>query len=412
MAYNKAAASQLQAGIITDSHISASASIAETKLNIDWQTHGNEILSRKLVVDFVQVNGKGVTATSSELVVTGDISAPVANADTEKGAVVQAGKNKVIIRNAATGEPFLGVANKEVYGRLTHDGTDYKLSFFTKDELNAEVVHAFAGDETIDFQFPQRFDFLTVVETFASNEKFVDGAADVTTRLDFTQLALDIFGAGYTYDHDGVANRPKTLAQELADEVTRATDAESALDQRLDAVEAEITAARDGEASVLAKINAIDTAIATNEQAIADEITNRISAVTAEETARIAADEALDLRVDALETEVTAAREGQANLDSRLDGIDAAIGAVHKHYREDVQLTAGHPAIGTSILDLSGGQTFVAGNKSLDVYVNGFLQMVGVHYVERTDAEGRGIGVNFAPEIIAQDFVVQFRWEK
>ncbi|WP_421021721.1 hypothetical protein, partial [Klebsiella pneumoniae] len=57
----------------------------------------------------------------------------------------------------------------------------------------------------------------TIVETFASNEKFVDGASDVSARLDLEQIAKDAFGASYTLDRDGNANRGKSIVESLAE---------------------------------------------------------------------------------------------------------------------------------------------------------------------------------------------------
>ncbi|WP_421021781.1 hypothetical protein, partial [Klebsiella pneumoniae] len=77
----------------------------------------------------------------------------------------------------------------------------------------------------------------------------------------------------------------------------------------------------------------------------------------------------------------------------------------HTHFAEDKQVLAGDPIIDTSKFLLSGGKSFVPANKSLEVFVNGQLQMEGVHYVEVKDTEDttKGIGVDFTPELIKQD---------
>lgn len=496
MAFNKARGSQIQAGAITNAHIADGAAIAESKLSIDWAARTQQILASRTVIDFVQVNGKAVPAGSGSITVTANISAPVADSDDDRGAVVQNGKNLVIIRDSVTGEPLRGSANKEVYGKLTHDGTDYILTFYTKDAGGAEIAHTIADATTIDFQFPQRFDLFTVSETFAANEKFVDGAADVSTRLDIEQIAKDVFGGLYSLDKDGQANRAKALAQELVDETSGVVNT----DVRAKDVIDEVVTARGGQASLGDRLSGIDNSISTNATNISN-VQSEIatargsSASLAEELARIEGvasssnSEVIDARtstvtgshaslddrleagearyeavkdeveaargvsanlsaelariegkadaaqsdVDAVAAEVQAARNGKADLSAELaairqsvadeatartnadDALDARVDALeakdHEHYAEDKQVQAGDPLIGTSSYTLQSG-TFVAGNKSLQVYVNGFLQMVGVHYTEVTDDNGDGIGVNFAPELIAEGDVLQFRWHK
>lgn len=457
--YNTLNRNQIRVGSLSDSHFAADAAIAESKLAIDWALHTTQILASRTVVDYVQVNGKAVTANASNITVTANVSAPKADDDSARGAIVQDGKNRVIIRDGLTGEPVIGAADKEVYGKLTHNGTDFVLTFFTKDGGGAEVSYTFVDATTIDFQFPQRFDLSTVSETFASNEKFVDGAADVSTRLDFDQLRKDIFGGAYTLDHDGETNRAKTLYQELLDEIARAeaaesdlqdaidaeatarTNADNGLDARLttaegdivdhetrvSAIEAELLTARNGKADLDAELDAIrdlattsndevvnsrkstgltgsevthasldarleatDVQVKANQDAIAQEITDRASAVSAEATARTNADDALDARATALEA------------------------IAHKPYAEDKKIGVADPLIGSSAYLLAESAGFVVGDKSLNVYLNGMLLMVGEHYTETADAGDatKGIGVSFAPSLLEQGDVIQLRWNR
>jgi hypothetical protein len=496
MAFNKARGSQIQAGAITNAHIAEGAAIDESKLSIDWSARTQQILASRTVIDFVQVNGKAVPGNSGSITVTSNISAPVADSDDDRGAVVQSGKNLVIIRDSVTGEPLRGEANKEVYGKLTHDGSDYILTFYTKDGNGDEVTHTIADATTIDFQFPQRFDLATVSETFAANEKFVDGAADVSTRLDIEQIAKDVFGAGYSLDKDGQANRAKSIADELVDETSGVVNTTVRAKNVID----EVVAARGGQVSLDARLIAIESGVSDNASdisdiqseiasargssaSLADELARienaasnsndevvgaRTSAITgahasladrigaaetryeavkdeveaarggsedlAEELARIEgkADDAQSDANDAL-AELQTARNGKENLNAELEairqsvadeasareGADTALGnrvtaleaKDHEHFAEDKQVQSGDPLIGTSNYTLQSG-TFVAGNKSLQVYVNGFLQMVGVHYTEVTDGNGNGVGVSFAPELIVEGDVLQFRWHK
>lgn len=415
---NQASGRQIKPGSLTDQHFAAGAAISESKLNIDWAARAASILGSRTVVDFVQVNGKAVSANSPSVTVTAEITPPPATADNERGAVVQDGKNRIILRDAATGEPLIGVGGKEVYGKLTRSGIDYIVTFYTKDNLGAEVPHTVEKATTIDFQYPQRFDLNTVTETFASNEKFVDGAANVSERLDIQQLAKDVFGGAYTLDKDGQANNAKTVIEQLADEVAArgtadsdlqdAIDAEvtarvsavNGLDTRLATVEGEIQTARGASANLKAELDRISTvASGSNQEVIdarngkatlSDELTAIRKSVSDEITARTSADTTLGNRATALE------------------------GKAHGHFGEDKQVLVGDPLIGTGTYTLQSTEKFVAGDKSLQVFINGMLQMVGVHYneVEAGGAGTGGTGINLAPNLIEQNDVIQLRWTK
>lgn len=616
MAFNKARGSQIKLNSITDEHIQVGTLIHQDKLGIDWETKGAEILATRLLVDYVQVDGKSVNSGTSSVTVTGQISAVPANDDETKGAVIQSGKNKVVLRDSITGDPFVSVDGTEVYGKLTHNGTDYSINFFAKDLAGAEQAHTFVESAVIDFQFPQRFDFNTIAENFASNEKFVDGASDVSARLDLEQIVKDAFGGSYSLDQDGNANRSKTILQEIIDEtsgvVNTSVKANIVIDEVVDArgvaaslsgrfatietnigtnaddiatVTTEVTNARGTSATLVDELSRIETKVD-------DEVTNRVNDVqsvrdalasvatgegaslvsiedagavftathvegalseletrlaTVEETggeevkaardsvitgAHASLDERLeagetrfeavkdeveaarlsdakgvddglggitpktftsvDARMEELEvdvaSEVTRATDAEGVLQGNIDTVDGKVDAAqaeideaklstsksadggttpktfasvdarleeaeadhaglvsqvdtqdaanetrftdieakdveqdgrltdlesteHVHYAEDKKVLAGDALIGTSEYALTTG-TFVPGNKSLSVHINGFLQMKGVHYNEQTDVNGNGVGIGFAPELIAEGDVIQLRWYK
>ncbi|WP_422661771.1 hypothetical protein ACK8P5_25795 (plasmid) [Paenibacillus sp. EC2-1] len=319
--FNAIRGSQIKDGAIKDVHLAADAAISESKLAIDWETRGNEILSKKLVVDFVQVDNVAITASSVSVNLTAKVSGSPATADGELGPIVQTGKNKVILRNSTTGDPIIGEAGREVYGRLTHDEADYIVKFYSLDAIDGEVEHTFADVSEIDLQFPQRFTFKDVVETFAANEKFVDGASDISSRLDLTQLAKDIFGSSYQYDHDGVANNVKTVLEMIAEETKAREDA----------------------------------------------------------------DEALGLRID----------------------------AIVKPYSEDKAIGTGDALIGKTRYTLSSPEGFVVGAKTLSVYLNGMLQMIGRNYTEVADESvaTKGVAIEMMAPFEDGD-VFQLRWFK
>lgn len=547
MAFNQANGRQIKPGVITDLHIANGAAISESKINIDWSARTTEIFGRKLLIDYVQVNGKVVPKSVASVAVT-EITANAADADDKKGAVVQTGKNKVILRQTGSGDPVISPDGTEVYGKLTNDGSGFALTFFYKDAGGSEKSFTFADQTAVDFQFPQRFDFNTIAENFAANEKFVDGASDVSARLDLEQIIKDTFGTGYSLNQNGDAVRPMTLVEELTkatsgvtnttvkasaiiDEIVSARGGYSDLNARIADAEAnittnagniaalqtEVTAARGTFATVEERLTGIETSIAqeatdrehadtaifaefksteagkgaslvgiqnvdgkivaTDVQGAFLELEDRIATVektggeevtaarsseltgehadldtrleTAEtrfEAVKVAVEDATQStaksvdegvtpkqfasvkeRFEELETEVIADAQAFADYstanDARVDVLEDAStdhetrvtaleGQTHKHFVEDKNVVASDPLINTARYDLVGGETFVAGNKSLQVFFNGFLQMAGVHYTEVTDVNGAGIAVSFSPELIQEGDVIQLRWTK
>lgn len=449
MSFNKANSRQIKAGSLDNSHIKAGAAIDESKLNIDWTAKAASILATKLLVDYVQVSAKDVPSAASDILITDKVSATPATVETEKGAIVENGKNGVIVRHSVTGDPVISPSGNEVFGKLTYSGSDYKLSFFYRDEVGAELPFTFTDAAKIDFQFPQRFDLSTISETFAANEKFVDGSSDVSARLDLTQITKDIFGDTYDLDQDGDANRTQSLAAELVQETSGVVNTEEKAKDIID----EVVDARNGHDDLSTRLATTDQRIADAEAGIdtlSTEVTNArkssakgtldedgITVLPKEfdnfnarieeseqdhidEVARAtAAEETLQENIDAATTaQSTYATANDIRVKSVEDAnkaqdtkISALEGAHHAHFAEDKHILAGDPLINSSRYDLQTG-TFVAGNKSLDVYLNGMLQMVGVHYTEVTNASAEGIAISFAPELLLAEDVIQLRWRK
>lgn len=424
---NQANARQIKAGAIDNTHLSATAAIDETKLNIDWAARTTEILASRTVVDFVQLNGVSVGNEVKTVTLTG-VTAPAAATADARGIVVQAPANRVILRDASTGEPLVGSTGKEVYARITKPAQDFILSFYTKNADGTEVDHTTTSGVTIDLQYPQRFDLSTVSETFASNEKFVDGGANVSERLDIAQIAKDVFGGTYTLDKDGQANNAKSIVTQLSETVTALQNADTTLDGKIDSeitarvsavsgvdgrttqLETEVHNARGASLNLKAELTRIEGlaggASTSNQEVIDarngkatlnDELTAIRQSVSTEVTNRTNDDKTINDNATALAGRVTTVE-----------------GKVHGHFAEDKQVLTGDPLISTSAYTLQSANKFVAGNKSLQVFINGFLQMVGVHYteVEAGGAGTGGTGVNFAPTLIEQNDIIQLRWSK
>lgn len=438
MSFNKANSRQIKAGSLDNSHIKAGAAIDESKLNIDWTAKAASILATKLLVDYVQVSAKDVPSAASDILITDKVSATPATVETEKGAIVENGKNGVIVRHSVTGDPVISPSGNEVFGKLTYSGSDYKLSFFYRDEVGAELPFTFTDAAKIDFQFPQRFDLSTISETFAANEKFVDGASDVSARLDLSQITKDIFGDTYDLDQDGDANRTQSLAAELVQETSGVVNTEekakdiidevvdarnghddlstrfATTDQRIADAEGEIdtlTTEVTGARQSTAKAKTFGNVNARIEEAEQDHIDEVARATAAEETLQENIDTATTAHADyvtANDIRVKAVEDANAVQDTKISSLE---GAHHAHFAEDKHILAGDPLINSSRYDLQTG-TFVAGDKSLDVYLNGMLQMVGVHYTEVTNASAEGIAISFAPELLLAEDVIQLRWRK
>lgn len=228
MAITRIRGEQIKDGVLLNQHIAddqivnakiaSNAAIAESKLDIAWYDRYHDALKVRKIVDFVQVNG---TSVGGESVI--DISAIIPNtvpavdstytagadptATTGEGVIATGSKNKAIIRDATTGEPVLDASDNEVYGRVSVIDGDFALSFYSLIS-GVETAFTMPASTTINWQYAKRFNLDAVDEMFASNEKFVEGAADATAHLNISQLAKDIYGASaYNHlDRDGNGN--------------------------------------------------------------------------------------------------------------------------------------------------------------------------------------------------------------
>ncbi len=182
--------SQIKNGSILSSHIKDNQ---VTGLHLD-QTAIQKVLQSKLVVDYVQLSSPLViseAATSATI----DISnkKAVASEDTNSLGVLL-GK-KVVIRNAETGDVIYNPEEDhkhEVYGRLTFADDVYTIEFGCYEENGEFTPFEIPAGTKLDVQYAQRFNLANVDEMFAANEKFVDGAVDVTTALKIKELEAQL----------------------------------------------------------------------------------------------------------------------------------------------------------------------------------------------------------------------------
>lgn len=391
MAKNQANSSQIKENAILSRHIKAgevdgthlkdaaieskhlaAGSVTDEHLAIDWGAKASTILQSKLVVDYVQTQAVTVNASATSIVATSAITATVATDAIAKGVVVESGKNSVIIRTATdVTEPFRDTDGEEVKGRVTHDGTDFTVSFHTV-KAGVEVPFEFAEEVSIVFQYPQRFDFESVSEMFGANEKFVDYGVDTSTRFDINQLVADVFGDTYDLNGDGLAvNAGVTLAGRI-DEI----------EDSIFALEASVSDTTTAAGSALEKSTALEKSL--------DTLTEDVTAHAIEIGAVKTNVEELQELVESLENKP----------DTQLPGIqryDKAIIAADLEASEVV-----------FIIDASVGKEPVSGD--FDVYLNGMLQMAGLHYAESRLVEEKVMEITFAPESLVENDVVQVRW--
>jgi hypothetical protein len=233
---------KIKQNVLTNEHIAENAAIHESKLDINWASHGQDILETKKVVDFVQVNKTEVSGLNSinlnDLnIFNGNNPAHVLSDPLSgEGIIIDSPKNKVVLRNSVTGEPVLNEDNLEIFGRMffDEDAQSFIVNFYV-DNNGSEVSVTMPNNTTIDWQYAQRFNLQTVNEMFAANEKFVEGAADATAHLNIEQLAKDVYGSNFSLDRDGNGNLAKSLLEQLQDEIStrQSEDAriESAIEQ-------------------------------------------------------------------------------------------------------------------------------------------------------------------------------------
>jgi hypothetical protein len=227
MAISRLNGKQIRPGVLSNSHIAADAAIEESKLAVNWDAHYAEALETKKVVDYVQVGNKVVSGVEYNLSLAGVLvgTAPLAlSAGTEEGIVTDAPYNKVVIRDSVTGDSLLDVNEREVFGRLVHDGVDFKVMFFTTDGAT-EDSFTMAADTEIDFQYMERFNLRTISELFSANEKFVSGSADISAFQNIHQLANDLYGSGYSLDRDGKGNLTISISEQITNEATARAEA-------------------------------------------------------------------------------------------------------------------------------------------------------------------------------------------
>jgi hypothetical protein len=320
------AGEQILQNALSDEHIASNAAISETKLAINWHSHTEALEDRK-VVDFVQVNGAVASGDGIDLEAILPAIKGIAAAtstDSIEGILVDAPKNIAPMRDSVSGEPLvaeIGGVDYEVIARVEFNSGKYELKFYTASAADGkEVAYTLPNPVTVDLQYARRFNLKNVDEMFASNEKFVHGAADVTASLDLQQLAQDIYGASWKLDRDGSKNLTISLQDQINQEQLRASTAETAL---TNALNAESTNRTNADTTLQNNIDAEKTRATTAEATLTNDLATEVTRAKNAET-----DLTNDLAAEATARQ-TADKKIVDDLASNLEGNGASLVGIY-----------------------------------------------------------------------------------
>lgn len=153
---------KIAAAAVTESKIGSNA-VTNDKLSVALQNSisaSNTIADKKLIMMQQVVNlasGTGSTKLVTTEVTGAAFTDTPGGSTSTIGVVTAAPNNKVQIRKSADGQPVENApGGPDVFGRLTHDGTDYVLSFFYMVGA-VETAYTFPADINIDILFPESF---------------------------------------------------------------------------------------------------------------------------------------------------------------------------------------------------------------------------------------------------------------
>lgn len=411
---------QIRAGSIEDSHVKGKFS--ENVLDIKWSdaSHAQAILRNKVITDFIQLgNTLAITTGSTSLTVTLGL-------DTDDVALPGVSLNKAVNFRTSLGDPFVDPNGLEVIAKITAKigpnaggGFDYTMSFFNND---GTTPFAFPSDATLDLMYPVKSNLWDATENFAANERFVDGAVDIRTKLNIEQLAKDVYGDAYVFNADGNATQSKNLYGILVERTTGSTVDTQAITATN--IIDEIFEARGGKDSLLARLNDMSTAATNGDNAIKNDFASTAtgkgaSLVGVEDTGSLFTGGTVEAALQEVGTEIKNARGSKTSVDERLDVSINEDGTlkegvkIHVHGTYACTLSADS----TDIIFDSLGTPALTGNMlkdgidEIDVYINGALQAETFHYTKHVTG-GFITGVSFAPEVVSTTDVIILKWTK
>lgn len=420
MALQTLSGKQIRQNSLEDRHVKSKFS--EAVLDIKWGDagHAAEVLSNKVIVDYVQYVGEVIIADKSN---RGDVTLSLdVSTNTIPGVVL----DTPIRMRDINGDP-IQADGKEIVGKIIScngatpdaDGTfDYTIAFYKADGGE----YTFAANTTIEFLYPIKTTLWDASETFASNERFIDGAVDIRTRLDIEQLAKDVYGAAYKYNANGTATQSETLAAMLQ-RLTHGSIAETTPISGTNIID-EVYAARDGHASLLERLVSDKTA---GNKALSDYIALILSQATGEGTSQVGhyvdpsthlfksskLNEILD-EVGALVLDAEGSKESiteRLAVSIRESGVLVDNEKLHTHGKFAFPVL--EDATTFEFTNLPGcsldATTLTNGIDDIEVYYNGNLQAENIHYKVILE-DGFIKGIDLAPENINTGDVVILKW--
>ena len=327
------------------------------------------VLESKLIVDYVQLAtplNVESAATSMPIAIS---NSNAVQPDDLSGLGVLLDK-KVIIRNSETGNTIYNPADNhkhEVFGKLSYADGAYTISFGCYEANGDFTPYEVPAGTNLDVQYAQRFTLASVDEMFAANEKFVDGAVDITTALKIKELEASI------------------------------TDLEGKVGDGVDALRSEIQTKLDTLKSELeGQISAAETRL----QGQLDTLVAEIGVASTESTP------ATGIKKD-IEDLQTADQDILTKVDKQ----------IHTHKKAIIQITAENAG---QLISLPNGEkapaSVDAGNgiyeQGVNVYVNGILQALNVNYTEVKDTEDTTLctGISFDGESVIDGDIVILEW--
>lgn len=389
---------QIKDKTISNAQISDTAAIEEHKLKINWGNHSNEILSQKKVIDYVQLNKIKFPSNTYEIILDQlNGSTTTTSKSNKEGILIDDPYNRVIIRDSKTGQPItlpltdnsgniIHSEDLEIFGKVTLNNNKIYLKLYVKtlDDNSPEIPYQFPESKIIDIQYAQRFNLSTVNEMFAANEKFVNGAADITSYLNISQLANDIYGDDKRLNRDGNGILDTCIVYDL---------------NLLNEFKKSIIS---NNGASLVGISKIENISSNNVQSALEELSTKISNVSGTTS-----------------QEVIEARGTCTTLNERLsrsllpNGALIEEGKIHQHKKYNLLITDS-----TTEVYLPEGEKFNLSNgivsvDSLNVYINGILQVNNIHFEEKIDpidnTKGNGILLIDSDILIPGD-IITFDW--
>lgn len=426
MALQTLNANQIRNGVLEDRHVNGKFS--EAVLDIDWKSagHAADLLRNKSLIDYVQHTTpiKVLKSTS-----TATVNIALDTSDTTIPGVLLNGE---IRYRTVDGDP-IHHNGKEVVGKVTSSngsvlgGFEYVITFY--DSVGTPYV--FENETDLEYLYPIKTNLWDALETFASNERFIDGAVDIRSRLDIEQFATDVFGPNYVFNADGVQTQVETL-MELLTRLTHGTIStpSNVIDTTM--VIDEVYAARTGvfglgvpENSSLserltADFNFLNDLINKYMDDVADavDVAHGTALIGHKDTGSVFGSyTVLNDIINYIGAQIKDANGSKANINERLsvsmneDGTLKAGTQIHTHHKCAFNVPLDTTTIDLSTLTSHGlnETTIKEGVDDIEVILNGAIQAESIHYT-LTHSGGFVTAIDFTPETIGTKDVLILKW--